>query len=462
MITLSRYRGQAVGVFGLGKAGAATTTSLLAGGANVYAWDDAEASREALRRTYSTARILPIAQWPWRALASLVLSPGVPLTHPGPHPAVNLAHKAQVEIIGDIELLFRACPRATYIGITGTNGKSTTTTLVSHILKSAGRRVETGGNLGTPALSLAPLGDQGIYVLELSSYQLDLLKSARFHVAALLNVTPDHLDRHGDMEGYFAAKRHIFDRQKAEDVAVIAAEDAYTLRAAKLLAAEGEARVVKVAAQPLLHGIDLREISTLTGRHNWQNAAVAYAAVHALGVPHQAIADALRSFPGLSHRMELVDEVRGIRFVNDSKATNAEATANALAAYDAIYWILGGKPKAGGIEALTDFFPRIRHAFLIGEASEAFAKTLDGRVEHTRCGTLDVAVQHAAAMALAHAAPQAVVLLSPACASFDQFRNFEERGEKFRQLVANGEWRAAGDDAHPPLFPSRSEQRHAS
>jgi len=509
MIPVTEYKNQKIGVFGLGKAGEATVASLLAGEAEVFAWDDA-ASRQ---MPDARCQMSGYKEWPWKELKALVLSPGIPLTHPKPHPVVELAHKHNVPIIGDIELLYRACPDARYIGITGTNGKSTTTTLIGHILKTAGLRVEVGGNLGIPALALDPLGADGTYVLELSSYQLDLVKTTRFNVAVLLNITPDHLDRHGDMEGYIAAKMHVFERQQKGDVAVIAVDDEYTKEVAGCwLPVAGKARLVRVSAQQELNdGIYVKEgvlydctsnqqpatsnisgIPTLPGRHNWQNAAAAYAAARACGVTPDVIYKAMQTFPGLRHRLQLVATIRGVRFINDSKATNADATANALAPYDNIYWIAGGKPKEGGIATLANYFPKITHAFLIGEATEEFAKTLDNSLSHwerggvralpqirpphpalppslklrrtrratfsqgekekngvpyTRCGTLDVAVKKAAEMAfkdsgrdLSSLNPESrilnpVVLLSPACASFDQFKNFEERGDAFCDLV---------------------------
>ena len=479
MIVLTQYKGRKVGVFGLGKAGEATVASLLAGGAEVYAWDDkggdggqwtVDKEKQSAHCPLSTVHY---SSWPWTELAALILSPGVPLTHPKPHEVVEWAQKYKVPIIGDIELLYTACPSAKYVAITGTNGKSTTTTLIGHILKTAGLKVEVGGNLGTAALSLNPLGADGIYVLELSSYQLDLLKTTRFNVAVFLNVTPDHLDRHGDMQGYIKAKMHIFDRQTPDDVAVIAVEDEYTKSIARDWT--GKAKLVKVTAQRELEGkYNLEPISTLTGKHNWQNAAVAYATARACGVAPDVIYKAMQSFTGLRHRLQLVATIDGVRFINDSKATNADATANALAPYRSIYWILGGKSKAGGIESLGEYFSHVAHAFLIGAAEDEFAKTLEGKVPYTRCGTLDVAVRKAAEMAFAAAPlpsppPQAgegascslsrdsgggsgrdpVVLLSPACASFDQFKSFEERGDVFCNLVASlplpsGEGRGEG------------------
>jgi UDP-N-acetylmuramoylalanine--D-glutamate ligase len=442
MIALHAYNGCAAGVFGLGKAGEAAVASLLAGGARVYAWDDSEAGRDALRKKHSACKIIPLAQWPWPDLACLAMSPGVPLTHP----AVRLAAQANTPVMGDVELLYRACPHAAYIAITGTNGKSTTTALTGHILKSAGFNVEIGGNIGTPALALTPLGADGVYVLELSSYQLELLHTTRFNVAVLLNLTPDHLDRHGDMAGYLAAKKHIFDRQTAEDAAVIAVEDDYTRNLAAEMRVRGPRRVVEVKSTQYLEGLDLGGIPTLTGRHNWQNAAAAWAAAQLVGAPKEKIAEAMKTFPGLAHRLELVANLGGVRFINDSKATNADATSNALAPFDHIFWILGGKPKAGGIASLAPFFPKIAHAFLIGEAEDEFAAALDGKVPYTRSHTLAEAVKAAARAAFESpllTSPRSrgeegggpVVLLSPACASFDQFKNFEERGEAFRKEV---------------------------
>ncbi len=439
MISVTEYKGQRVGVFGLGKAGESTIAALLAGGAEVYAWDDGESGRASVAAKYPAVKLAPFADWPWSTLKALILSPGVPLTHPVPHPVVALVHQNNCPVIGDIELLYRACPEAKYIAITGTNGKSTTTTLIGHILKNCGVTCEIGGNLGTPALSLAPLGKGGVYVLELSSYQLDLVKTTRFNVAAWLNITPDHIDRHGDIEGYIAAKKHIFERQQDGDVAVVAIDDTYSYKVASGL---GNAVTISAQSQAdvfvkdgVLHDggkrFDLNTIATLPGRHNWQNAAIAYGCARAIGLAPEAIYKAMQSFAGLRHRLQLVATVNGVRFINDSKATNADATANALTPYENIYWIAGGKQKEGGIVPLAEYFPKIAHAFLIGAAEEEFARTLEGKVPYTRCGTLKTAVEKAAQMAFAQGKKDAVVLLSPACASFDQWKNFEERGDAF-------------------------------
>lgn len=447
MIPLSAYQGKKIGVFGLGKAGQAAVAALLAGGAEVFADDDKQESgtgnTQLATRNYST--------WPWPELTALVLSPGVPLTHPAPHGVVLAAQAVGCPVIGEVELLQQACPNAIKIGITGTNGKSTTTALIGHILSLAGKAPQVGGNLGTPALALEPLGAEGVYVLEMSSFQLDLMRSVRFDVAVWLNITPDHLDRHGSMEGYIAAKQHIFERQQAGDCAIIGIDDAYSESVARELIERHAATVIPLtvggkAAQGIeIHAgiltdrrdgasLDLRPCKGLKGAHNWQNAAAAFAACRALGVSAELISQALHSFAGLAHRMEWVGAEKGVVFINDSKATNADSTAKALAAYpENIYWILGGRPKAGGIASLGHFFPRIRHAYLLGEAEEEFAATLEGHVPYTRCGTLEVATRQACADALRAGA--GVVLLSPACASWDQWPNFEVRGEAFKHYA---------------------------
>ncbi len=442
MIPLNAYHGKKMGVFGLGKAGQAAVAALAASGVEVYADDDK--AQDAVAQT-------PYVRWPWQEISALVLSPGVPLTHPAPHGVVQMARAAGCPIIGEVELLQQACPQAIKIGITGTNGKSTTTALIGHILSQAGKAPQVGGNLGTPALALEPLGAEGIYVLEMSSFQLDLMYSVRFSVAVWLNITPDHLDRHGSMEGYVAAKQHVFERQQTGDCAIIGIDDAYSEAVARTLMAQSKANVIPLtvegkAAQGIEvqegiltdrrdgTSIDLRSCKGLKGAHNWQNAAAAYAACRTLGVSAETIAQALLSFSGLAHRMEWVLVENGVVFINDSKATNADSTAKALAAYpENIYWIIGGRPKAGGITSLGHFFPRIRHAYLLGEAEAEFAATLEGHVPYTCCGTLEVATRQACADA--QKAGAGVVLLSPACASWDQWPNFEVRGEAFKRYV---------------------------
>ena len=450
---MATFRGETVAVMGLARSGLVAAQALQRGGARVMAWDDDAAKRDAAAA--AGVPIVDLGAADLAGVAALVLSPGIPHTYPKPNPVAARARAAGAKIIGDIELLAQSRRQARYVGITGTNGKSTTTALIGHILAQAGRAVAVGGNLGTPVLSLAPLGADGIYVLEMSSYQLELTESLTFDVAVLLNITPDHLDRHGGMDGYVAAKRRIFARQKKPQTAVIGTDDDLTRAIADALARGGAQRVVPISAETRaprgvyvedgwlvddMEGgarrvLELRRAARLPGTHNWQNAAAAYAATRALGIDAAAVVAGIIGFTGLAHRQELIATIDDVAYVNDSKATNADATAKALACYDAIYWIAGGLAKEGGIVSLAPFFPRIRHAFLIGKASDEFAATLDGRVTYSRCGELGRAVAAAREAALASRKPGAVVLLSPACASFDQFANFEERGDVFRRLV---------------------------
>jgi UDP-N-acetylmuramoylalanine--D-glutamate ligase len=452
MVVVGSYKGRRVAVLGLAKSGLAVARSLIAGGAEVLAWDDSPQARDAFAGEF---QLHDLATTDWGGIAALVLSPGIPHSFPEPHPVVVRARNVGIEILGDLELLGRAQREARYIGITGTNGKSTTTALIGHILAEAGARVEVGGNLGTPALSLAPLGRDGTYVLEASSFQLELIPSLAFDIAILLNITPDHLDRHGSMEGYIAAKRRIFAGQLAGSAAIFGIDDEICRDLAAELRRGHPARVIPISVRQAPPGgvyvdsgwladaidgppqrvLDLATAERLPGSHNWQNAATAYAAARSAGIDTEAVCAAIRSFPGLAHRQELVDTIDGIRYINDSKATNADATEKALSCYSAIYWIAGGLPKAGGITPLHPYFDRVRHAFLIGRATEEFAATLDGSVPFSRCGDLATALMAATDLARREAVPGAVVLLSPACASYDQFANFEARGDSFRDLV---------------------------
>ena len=455
MITLTSRRDQTVAVLGLGASGLAAARALAAAGAQVAAWDDNKAARD--RAADAGVPLSDPAGRNWAATDALVLAPGIPLTHE-PHPVVAAALAADCPVLGDIELLVEACPDASFVGITGTNGKSTTTSLIGHILAGAGRDAQVGGNLGPPALAFEPPGADAVFVLELSSYQLDLTHRATFDIAVLLNISPDHLDRHGDMAGYIAAKKRIFrDRPESDrqQVAVSGVEDDHGIAIADEIAARPGWRVIRIAAgRPLSKGVfaadgvlydatdgearavcALSRIATLPGRHNWQNAAAAWAAARAMGVSEQDAARGLRSYPGLAHRMELIATIGEVRYVNDSKATNADAAAKALACYDAIYWIAGGLPKDDGLDAVMPYLGRIRHAFLIGEAVAPFGKVLKDRVPVTRSGDLASAVAAAHAMAQRDRVAGAVVLLSPACASFDQWKNFEARGDAFRAMV---------------------------
>ena len=429
MITLPNIAGQKYAVLGLGKSGLATVASLCASKAEAVLWDDNPQTRSEAERV--GFQITDLSQADVKTFAALILSPGIPLSHP----AVQRFQKTGVDVFGDMELLFRACPSATYIGVTGTNGKSTTTALIGHVLKSAGKKVQIGGNLGIAALALEPLDKDGIYVLEFSSYQLDLIRQNLISVAVLLNITPDHLDRHGSMKGYIDAKKRIFATAKQPQTLIIGSGEDETRAAAQDATKQSNLHIEKIEDCKLEKFVEASSLPALPGAHNWQNAQAAFLACHALGVSDEQIVKGLKSFPGLAHRQQLVGEIGGMRFINDSKATNAEATGKALACYDNIYWIIGGKQKKGGLSGLEPFMPRIRHAFLIGEASENFAAWCEGKVSYTHSGTLETATQQAAQMAWKEKSPNAVVLLSPSCASFDQFKNFEERGTLFASYV---------------------------
>lgn len=455
MIDLSSRKDQHLAVFGLGASGLAAARALAASGADVEAWDDNADQRHAA--SGMGIRLTAPSNMDFAKLDALVLAPGIPLTHK-PHPVVQQARAADRPIIGDIELLVEACPQARFIGITGTNGKSTTTALLGHILEQAGLAPQVGGNLGPPALAFEPPEPGGLMVLELSSYQLDLTTRATFDIAVLLNLSPDHLSRHGDMDGYVAAKRRIFRERPdggAARTAVIGVDDRLSRKVRDEIARRAQWKVISVSGSgPLDAGVyvaggtlfdaiaskaqpvcDVSAIPTLPGSHNWQNAAAAYAAARSLGVPSDRIAAALATYPGLPHRAELVATIGGVRYINDSKATNVDAAARAIASFDAIYWIAGGQAKGDRLDDIAALAANIRHAFLIGEAEDAFAAALDGIVPFTRCGDLASAIRAAHDMAQKAGDEKAVVLLSPACASFDQWKNFEARGDAFRTLV---------------------------
>jgi UDP-N-acetylmuramoylalanine--D-glutamate ligase len=453
VIALPFASGERYAVLGLAGSGMAAARALLASGAKVAAWDDAPAKRDAALG--AGIPIVHLADADFTTFRALVMSPGIPSSFPKPHPVAARAKAAGTPLICDVELLLQAQSSARFVGITGTNGKSTVTALTGHILAQAGLSPEIGGNLGPAALGLKPLGPEGVYVLELSSYQLDLLATRALTVGALINITPDHLDRHGGMEGYIAAKRRLFGLIRDGNTAVVGLDDEPSRATAVALQAEGRLKVVGASANRTVGGgvyslggrlvddthgraervLDLSSALALPGVHNAQNAAVAFAIARSLGFDPDRIAQAIVSYPGLAHRQERVTTIDGVRFVNDSKATNGDAAAKALACYDTIYWIAGGLPKEGGIAGLDAFHPRIRHAYLIGQAADAFAATLEGHVPTTISGTLEAATRAAFEQARADRARDAVVLLSPACASFDQFANFEARGRAFKDIV---------------------------
>ena len=453
MIDLPFTANERYAVLGLGASGLATARALVASGARVTAWDDSGATRDAALG--AGIPVAALADADINTFKALVLSPGIPWSFPKPHPVAAKAKAANTPIICDVELLLRAQTGARFLGVTGTNGKSTVTALLGHILTQAGLATEIGGNLGPAALSLKALGSDGNYVIEMSSYQLELLHSRALTIGVLLNITPDHLDRHGGMDGYIAAKRRLFGLIKNGGTAVIGLDDEPSRAIATSLQAEGRLKVVGISANRTVGGgvyalsgrlvddtagraervLSLDDAIALPGTHNAQNAAAAFAVARTIGLDPDRTAQAIASYPGLAHRQERVASVDGVLFVNDSKATNGDAVSKALACYDTIYWIAGGLAKDGGIEGLDSFWPRIRHAYLIGKAADSFAATLNGHVPTTMSGTLEAAVEAAFAQARTDRARGAVVLLSPACASFDQFANFEARGEAFKTLA---------------------------
>ncbi len=440
-------------VLGLGLSGLSVLRAVLRAGAQVCAWDDNPEKRAEAERMGVPVRN-PL-QTELGTYGAMVAAPGIPLLPSAPHPAIARARAAGVEILGDLEILSRSGHGRKTIGITGTNGKSTTTTLTGHILNACGLRAAVGGNIGKPVLDLVMPPKDGVFVLEISSFQADLCPTFRPDLAALLNITPDHIDRHGSMEAYVAAKARLFDGPGA---ALIGVDDELCAGVFKSVAAAGVRRAFPVSVRGtvadgvcvedgvLYDGIDgpltaigSLSVTTLQGLHNYQNAAMAYGLCRLAGLAPDRIMEAMKTYPGLVHRQQIVRVINGVPYVNDSKATNADAAGKALGCFRNIYWIAGGRPKEGGLNGLEPFMDRIRHVYLIGEAAEDFAGWLDRHgVSHSLSGTLDRAVEEA------HEAAQTtrgqpggagVVLLSPACASYDQFRSYEHRGEDFIQIV---------------------------
>lgn len=454
MFPARTFKNKSVAVFGLARSGIACAKGLMLGGARVFAWDDSDPSVEKARA--DGIAITNLHDVDFKTLDALVLSPGVPLTHPEPHWTVIKARKAGIPIIGDTEVFQREVmgTGAKIVAITGTNGKSTTTALIGHVLREAGLDVHVGGNIGTAVFLMEPPIAGRVYVLELSSFQIDLMPSVHPDVGIITNLTPDHLDRHGSMAHYAEVKGRLFQQQTSDQTAMIGVDDTWCATLANDVEGRvGVSRVsvIAVGAEGVfaVHGIlqerrggavvceiDLRSMPALKGAHNWQNACMAYGAARALGISRDVIEAAMESFPGLAHRMQQVATVGGVPFINDSKATNADAAEKALASFENIYWIAGGIAKSGGIEPLAPYFRRITKAYLIGDAAESFAQTLGSQVDHVITETLDHAVIAAARDAGADASGKAVVLFSPACASFDHFKNFEVRGDAFVKYVA--------------------------
>ncbi|MFY0611057.1 MAG: UDP-N-acetylmuramoyl-L-alanine--D-glutamate ligase [Hyphomicrobiaceae bacterium] len=454
MIPASTFAGRCVAVFGLGRSGIATCRSLIAGGATVLAWDENVRARRMAEA--EGLNLTDLSDVDWHGIDSLVLAPGVPLTHPMPHWIVVRAREANVEIIGDIEIFAREraviAPDAPFIAITGTNGKSTTTALIAHVLAVAGRDAQMGGNIGVPILSLDPLTAERVYVIEMSSYQIDLTQTLKPSVGVLLNVSPDHIDRHGTFANYVAIKKRLV---WSADTAVISVDDEPIAGIARDLIAAHPSTIPISARLKLVDGYyfesgrvfnagdggrgmvaSLDGLPALRGQHSAQNVMATYAALNAIGIAASELDVGLKSFSGLAHRLEEIGRRRGVLFINDSKATNAESAAVALASFQRdIFWICGGRAKQGGVGGLAEYFPRIARAYLIGESEEDFAAQLENQLDLARCGTLEVAVAAAARDAASSDSAEPVVLLAPACASFDQYESFETRGNHFRAIV---------------------------
>lgn len=439
-------------VIGLGKTGLASIKAIDKAGAKVFAWDDDPDKHDLSKK--AGAKVVSPEEADYSKIGAVMLSPGIPLTHPEPHKAVQKANAAEIEVLGDIEVMHRCSLPNKIIGITGTNGKSTTTALIGHILNECSVKAIVGGNIGAPVLALK-VPKSAVLVLEMSSYQIDLCRDFVPHVGLMLNLTPDHIDRHGSMDAYAAVKARIFG--PATEAAIIGADDEYSLEIAKEL--DSPIRV-STTSEPS-GGVFVRDgrlidatfeegeedvgafntLPALAGTHNHQNACAAYAACRALDLKPEQIFEAMKSFPGLPHRQQVVRTINGVAYINDSKATNAEATSKALATFRNLYWIVGGQAKEGGLDGLEGYMERIRHAYLIGEAAEDFAKWLDQHgVVHHHSKTLERAVQDAHEQAQSERGRPGgtgVILLSPACASWDQFESFEQRGEVFAELVGD-------------------------
>jgi len=462
MIPVRGYEGAGVAVLGLGRSGLTAARALAAGGAEAICWDDSPDARAAAEAEGLAIRDLT-RDGAWEGVAALIVSPGIPHLYPAPNRVIAAALEAGVPVDNDIGLFFRSLGQSEWqgfeapprvIAVTGTNGKSTTAALIHHVLTEAGRDSQLAGNIGRGVLDIDPPGEGGVVVLELSSYQIELARALTPDVAVFTNLTPDHLDRHGGMGGYFAAKRRLF-AEGGPDRAVIGVDETEgRFLAGQLAEGPGDDRVIRVSVDRKLTGpgwavfagkgflseyrkarqvgaIDLRGVKGLPGAHNHQNGCCAYAAVRALGLGPKPIEQAFHSFAGLPHRSQLVAERGGVRFVNDSKATNADSAARALAAFERIRWIVGGQMKEGGLGAAKDHLDRVVKAYVIGRQARDVALEI-ADTPHEVCETMAEAVARAAA----EAAPGETVLLAPAAASFDQYDNFERRGEDFIAAVA--------------------------
>jgi UDP-N-acetylmuramoylalanine--D-glutamate ligase len=451
-----------VAVFGLGKSGKAAVKFLTEYEIPTLVWDGNQDILKEMQLVHKTNKYLTFQnfnKYNWKEIECLILAAGVPLHYPIPHNIVKLARKHKCPIISDVEVLYRSFPNNTFIGVTGTNGKSTTTALLGHIFKKSKIKSDFGGNLGnTATLGLEKFEKEGVYIIEMSSYMLDLLDETKFNAAILLNITPDHLDRHGGMKNYIASKASIFANQDETCVGIISVDCPNAKKVYETLQKDKKhnGRLIPISVNKILNNgisfvngtiynyinnknehIEVGELKYLKGQHNAENVICAFAAAVFYGISINETLEHVMSFKGLDHRMQLIRSIGNINFINDSKATNDKSTEQALKANDNIYWILGGRPKEGGIKSLKKYFNKVKYAFLIGEATEEFAKTLKkGNVKYFKCGGLENAFKKAYEMAKNEPKKEKInVLLSPACASFDQWKNFEKRGEFFVKMV---------------------------
>ncbi len=437
MITASAYKDKSVGVFGLARTGVVAAKALAASGAEVFAWDD---NSERQKQVGDLA--VDLYEFDFENLDELLLAPGVPLTHPKPHALVKKANETAIKLISDFDVFEAAraeLPAHKVVAITGTNGKSTTTTLIAHMIAECGLPVAVGGNIGTGVLALDPLPEGGVYVFEMSSFQLDLTKAFNADIAVLLNITPDHLDRHGDMAGYVAAKKCLFDMQTSGD-AVISIDDE-----ASAMIADSIANVVRLSVEATadcqvkeatlyFNGQKIANVGNfphLQGVHNQQNAACAYAVGTLLGLSSSEILNSFESFSGLEHRQELVASIAGVSYINDSKATNSDAAIRALSSFNNIHWIACGKAKETSFSHMQTAMQQVNHAYFAGEVAPLMADGLSGAVTFSTYDTMIAALKAAHNNAVAGD----VILLSPACTAFDEYANFEERGTAFKDFV---------------------------
>jgi UDP-N-acetylmuramoylalanine--D-glutamate ligase len=435
-----------VGIFGLGVSGAITATTLIKAGVDVIIWDENHKSRESISSKIDPALFCDIGGKRWLEVDTLILSPGIPLNHPALQKIVMLSKQSHREIICDIELFVREkAKQAIFIGITGTNGKSTTTALMNHILESCGKTSEVGGNIGKPIMGLWDSNAE-YYCVELSSYQLDLIKASRFNVAILLNVTPDHIERHGSFEQYTETKERIFLNQHPGDIKIIGVDNKNSNAIYNKMVATLERAIAISSSQILQRGVcvldgmiyasgkkyQLGELEYLRGEHNAENIAACFACAISVGLKAEEVIEAIKTFRGLPHRMQYLGEIAGVKYINDSKATNAEAAVKSLASFNNIHWIVGGRAKGDDLSTISPFTSKIKRAYLIGESIGLFRDLLNGKVDMSESGFLKVAFKEA----VGNAVPGDVILLSPACSSYDQWKNFEQRGEAFTNLYS--------------------------